>query len=119
LVTYRKNEWKKNTTQAQNDSTRKYMLKNLDNMPPAWSEKPEFVKLLEIAEVSNLSPEEMNAYQHDLKMLRDEHNVREFAIEEAVKEKAIEFAYEMKQNGEPIDKIIKYTKLTTEQIEAL
>lgn len=69
----------------------------------------------------------MNSYQHDLKMLRDEHNVREFAIEEAVKEavketvkeKALEFAYEMKQNGEPIDKIIKYTKLTIEQIEAL
>jgi hypothetical protein len=39
--------------------------------------------------------------------------------EEAAKNNSIEIAIDMLNDGEPIEKIIKYTKLTHEEIEEL
>ncbi|GAA3929330.1 hypothetical protein GO495_06695 [Chitinophaga oryziterrae] len=137
--TARKTRYIDPKTELQTDQDRwLYMLKNLENLdhiPLAWSDKPEFVKLLEIAEVSNLTPEEMTAYEHDLKMLRDEHNTREYAIEQGIEaavgaaveaaveaandEKATEVAFRLKQKGVSYDIIVEATDLTLEQIEKL
>lgn len=45
--------------------------------------------------------------------------VEERGIERGEMKKAIETAKEMLSDGEPIEKIIKYTKLTPEKVEEL
>lgn len=103
-----------------------YILKNLktlEEIPAFMTKKQEFVKLLEIAEVSNLSPEEMDEYQQNLKVLRDNYSTHKTAEErgetKGKEEKAIEVAIRLKQQGVSLDIIAKATDLTTEQIEAL
>jgi predicted transposase/invertase (TIGR01784 family) len=69
----------------------------------------------------------MDAYQQSLKIQRDNYSALKTAEDraeakgrvEGKHENAIEMALEMKKDGEPISKIIKYTKLTIEEIEAL
>ncbi len=43
----------------------------------------------------------------------------EQGIEKGLHAEALETAREMKKDGEPIAKILKYTKLTSQEIEAL
>ena len=52
-------------------------------------------------------------------LFRSMHNIIDTAKEEAKEEKAIDIAKEMIIDKEPIDKIIKYTKLEKSFIEAL
>ncbi len=77
----------------------------------------------------------MNAYEESLKYYRDIKNVvdtsREEGLKEGIKEglkeglkegfekRNFEIAKEMKANGEPIEKIMKYTNLTRKEIETL
>ncbi len=72
-----------------------YLLKNLRKFReiPATLQERVFRKAFQIAEVSNLNAEEMNAYETDLKYQRDWKNAMDFAIKEAV-EKAVEKAIE-------------------------
>jgi predicted transposase/invertase (TIGR01784 family) len=62
-------------------------------------------------------------YDSNLKYKWDNKNVLDCAVQEAKKEakleEAIEIAREMKKDGLPIDQIVKFTKLSIEQIDKL
>ena len=86
-----------------------------------------FRKAFQIAEVSNLTTEEMNAYETDLKYQRDWKNAMDFAVSEAVeetrektkREEQLEIAQNLK-NAEIDSQIIaQSTDLTVAEIDAL
>jgi len=62
-------------------------------------------------------------YNTSLKHKWDNKNVLDFAVAQAeqkgVHKKAVEAALEMLADREPIEKIIKYTKLSKEEIQSL
>lgn len=97
-------------------------LSDLQDRPEALQEKV-FSKLFEAAEIANFTKEERVAYEESLKYYRDIKNVvdtsREEGIAEGIDKRNIEIAREMKNSGESIDKIIKYTNLTRDQIEKI
>jgi predicted transposase/invertase (TIGR01784 family) len=102
-----------------------YFLKNLEdfeNIPGILKEKI-FEKAFHVAEIANFTPEQLAQYDESLKVYRDLKGVVDTSYEEGkvegrVEEK-IEMAKAMKQGGEPIEKITKYTKLSKEEIEKL
>lgn len=102
-------------------------MNTLKEIPLSLRDKEEFVKLFSIAEVSNLDPDEMKAYQASLKVARDNYSHDETVrVEAELKgklegklEKAIEMALEMLIEKEPIEKIARYTGLSIEKIKAL
>lgn len=91
----------------------------LTEIPVSLREKEEFVKLFNIAEVSNLNPDEMAAYEASLKIARDNYGHDETVRKEARHERDLEIAAELKREGMAIDKISKITKLTVKEIESL
>lgn len=93
-------------------------LSKLQDRPKKLQEKI-FQQLFKAAEIAKFSPKEKKAYEESLKAYRDIKNVVDASKEEGREERNIEIAKEMKKNGEPIEKIIKYTGLTREQIEEL
>ena len=118
-----------------------FVLKNLSalqDIPEKVQEKI-FLRLFRIAEIANYSPTDREKYNDSVKYYRDIKNSLDFAIEQGIeqgrelgieqgrelgmekglKEKAKFIAIEMKKNGEPIDKISKYTGLTEAEIENL
>ncbi|MDX2301422.1 MAG: Rpn family recombination-promoting nuclease/putative transposase [Microscillaceae bacterium] len=110
-----------------------YVLKNLhqlEKIPKALQNKI-FKKLFNEAETAHLTPEEMKAYEQSLKDYWDEYSIlksaKELAKEEGKLEGKLEgkdernheIALMMKKNGEPIEKISKYTGLSKEEIEKL
>ena len=70
-------------------------------------------------------------YDASLKYKWDNKNVRDYEVskgreegreqgrEEGVHKKALEMAKEMLAEGEPLERIVKYTKLSIEEIRAL
>ena len=100
---------------------------------PEMNEVPDFLKtpgldyFFELVKFSNLTPEERNMYRTKQQVRWDNQNAFDFAREEGIEigvgqgalaeKKAI--AFEMKQDGINVDRIIKYTLLSKEQIEAL
>ncbi len=106
-----------------------YVLKHLDKLqdiPPKLREKI-FKKLFTQAEIAKLTPQEMRTYDESLKVYWDNYSVietakhegREQGREEGATEKALHIAREMKQAGEPLEKIARFTDLSQEQIEKL
>jgi len=97
-------------------------LSQLQNRPKKLQERV-FTKLFEAAEIAKFTPKEREAYEESLKYYRDIKNVvdtsREEGKEEGKEEERNEIAREMKNNGEPIEKIMKYTNLTQKEIENL
>ena len=93
-------------------------LQNLQDRPKALQERV-FEKLFKTAEIAMFTVQERQEYEDSLKYFRDMHNIIDTAKEEAKEEKAIDIAKEMIIDKEPIDKIIKYTKLEKSFIEAL
>ena len=94
-----------------------YVLKNLhqlQNRPVKLQEKV-FERLFSEAEIAKLKPEDMKAYEESLKVYRDNYSI----IETAVNKRELEMAKEMKRDGHPLEMIVKYTRLTKEQIEKL
>ncbi len=106
-----------------------YLLKNLHKFRdiPAVLQERIFRKAFQIAEVSNLNKEEMNAYEADLKYRRDWKNAMDFAVKEAVEEtkeetsrrKQLEIAKNFKQAGVAPDVIAQSTGLSLDEINAL
>ncbi|MCB0519427.1 MAG: PD-(D/E)XK nuclease family transposase [Lewinellaceae bacterium] len=86
----------------------------LQERPKALQEKI-FERLFDAAEIAGFSPEEREAYEESLKYYRDIKNV----VETSRQEGKTEVAIEMKQAGEPVSKIQKYTGLSEEEIENL
>jgi len=97
-------------------------LSKLQNRPKKLQERV-FAKLFEEAEIAKFTPQEREAYEESLKYYRDIKNVVDTSREEGLKEgfekRNFEIAKEMKNNGEPIEKIMKYTNLTRKEIENL
>jgi predicted transposase/invertase (TIGR01784 family) len=110
-----------------------FFLKNMSRMDklPVYLRKPIFEKLFNIAEYSNLTKEERNMYDSSLKYKWDNKNVIDYAREEGIAvgleqgieqgklEEARQIAQEMKKDGLPTAQIVKFTKLSIEEIEKL
>ena len=117
-----------------------YLLKNLHKFReiPAVLQGRVFRKAFQIAEVSNLNSEEMNAYETDLKYQRDWKNAMDFAIKEAeakakakaeakaeakailqAKKERITIAKNLKNAGVEINIIAQSTGLTVAEIKNL
>ncbi|WP_316813838.1 PD-(D/E)XK nuclease family transposase [Pedobacter heparinus] len=100
---------------------------DLKDIPVSLREDKIFKKLFKIAEVSNLTPAEMNVYQQSLKIKRDNYNHDQYILQQGLEQgvsegehkKAIEMALEMLADNQPIEKIAKYTKLSIEEIQSL
>ncbi|MDR6784568.1 putative transposase/invertase (TIGR01784 family) [Pedobacter africanus] len=103
-----------------------YCLKHMTEfkeIPVPLSSSPTFRKLFEVAEVSNLTPEEMNAYQKELKRKRDNYSHDQYILEQGLEQGKLrarhEMALQMINEGYLIEEIIKLTRLTKEEILAL
>lgn len=122
-----------------------YIFKNmeiLERIP--WAAKNSvFSRLGEIAEIANMTETQRRKYDKDLKILRDNYNILEFAKKEArregraegkaegraegiaegraegMKEKAIEMAIEMLKDGMSIETVAKISKLSISEVETL
>ena len=110
-----------------------WMMKNL----PTFAEKPElwddpyFNEFMEQATFASMTREEQDAYIASMKQKWDYKNTIEFAEqkglargreegrEEGMKQGALEVARRMLEDNEPIEKIVKYSGLTEDQIKAL
>lgn len=98
----------------------------------------EFDQLFNLARYTNLTKEERRMYNASLKYKWDNKNVRDYEVskgreegreegrkeertkaDEEKREMAIKLALDMLTDSEPIEKIIKYTKLTLKEIESL
>lgn len=78
-----------------------------------------FKKLFEAAEIAKFSPEEREAYEESLKYYRDLKNVVDTSREEGILEGIEKIAKIMKEEGESIEKIMKYTNLSKKEIDDL
>ena len=126
-----------------------FVLRNLSRLlerPKALQERV-FTKLFEAAEIAKFTKAEYDSYEESLKVYRDWINTIETAkikskeegreeglkegekigiekgekigIEKGEKKKAMDMARLMKADNEPIDKIIRYTNLSEEEINSL
>jgi predicted transposase/invertase (TIGR01784 family) len=102
-----------------------YVIRNLnklDRVPDKLRERI-FDKLFEVAEIAKFTPEQARSYEDSLKYYRDIKASLDTKYEEGLEkglEKGIEkVAIEMLNEDEPIEKIIKFTGLTKEQIGKL
>ena len=98
-----------------------FVLRNLSRLmerPKALQERI-FTRLFEAAEIARFTKVEYDAYEESLKVYRDWQNT--IATEKKIsrEEERKEIAKEMKADNEPIAKIMKYTKLTEEEINQL
>ena len=94
-----------------------YVIKNLnklDRIPDKLREQI-FDKLFETAEIAKFTPDQIRSYEDSLKYYRDLKNFLDTAKEEG----KIEVALEMLKANEVIDKIIRFTGLSKDQIEKL
>ncbi len=78
-----------------------------------------FKKLFEAAEIAKFTPDEKNKYEESLKYYRDLKNVVDTSFDEGKTEGKAEIARQMKSDGEPVEKIIRYTGLSKEEIEKI
>ena len=94
-----------------------------------------FQKLFEAAEIAKFSPDEKNKYEESLKYYRDLKNVVDTSFDEGIAvgkaegiavgkaegiaEGKAAIARQMKSEGEPVEKIIRFTGLTKDEIEKL
>ena len=98
-----------------------YVIRNLnrlDNIPEKLREKV-FIKVFEVAEIAKFTPEQRISYQDSLKYYRDLNNSLDTAKEEGSEKRAFSIAEKMITAGEPMEKIILYTGLSTSQVEKL
>ncbi|MCC5920374.1 MAG: Rpn family recombination-promoting nuclease/putative transposase [Cyclobacteriaceae bacterium] len=94
-----------------------YVLRNLnrlDRIPDRFRERI-FEKLFETGEIAKFTPEQIQSYEDSLKYYRDLKNSLDTANEDGRKEVAKNILLE----NEPVEKIIRYTGLTQEKIEAI
>jgi predicted transposase/invertase (TIGR01784 family) len=98
-----------------------YIIRNLnklDRIPEELRERI-FERLFEVAEIAKFTPEEVRSYEDSLKSYRDLKNSLDTAREEGKIEGKIEIVKEMIKDSEPIEKIMRYTGLSKEQIEEI
>ena len=109
-------------------------LSRLENRPKELRDKI-FDKLFEEAEIAKFTKKELHEYEDSLKAYRDIKNSLDTALQQGFEkgqeagraegraegrdERSIEIAREMLAEGENIEKIMRYTGLTGEQIKEL
>lgn len=105
-------------------------LPHLQNRPRALQERV-FQKLFDAAEIAKFTPEEKTKYEESLKTYRDLKNVvdtsfedgkaegLEEGFEKGIEQGKIDIARQMKTEGEPLEKIIRFTGLSAADIEKL
>ena len=110
-----------------------YHLKNMQRMTnlPNGLEKTIFEQLYSAAEYVNLTKEEQHMYDQDLKRKWDNAAVLAGAEERGMEKglqqgleqgklaEKLEIARKMKADGQPLELILKFTKLSPEEIENL
>ena len=98
-----------------------FVLRNLSRLmerPKALQERV-FTKLFEAAEIAKFTKTEYDNYEESLKVYRDWKNTIDTEKKISREEERKEIAKEMKADNEPIAKIMKYTKLSEEEINQL
>jgi len=101
-------------------------LQKLQERPKVLQEKV-FEKLFKIAEIAKFDYAKRMDYEEEINAFRDMKNSVDTALDDGIEigkvkgsnKRALEIAKEMILENEPVDKIIKYTKLTKLQIENL
>ena len=81
----------------------------------------------EAAEIAKFTPDEKTKYEERLKYYRDLKNVVDTSFDEGkaegkaegIAEGKAEIARQMKSEGEPIEKIVRFTGLTADEIAKL
>jgi len=94
-----------------------FIIKNLhklDRIPEKLKENI-FLQLFETAEISKFSQQEYQEYENSLKYYRDMKN----SLDTAKEERSIEIAIKMIKDNEPVEKIMKYTGLTENEINII
>lgn len=98
-----------------------YVLKHLprlQGLPQGFQEKV-FEKLFEVAEIAKYDMETRLAYEHSLKYYRDIKNSIDTAYLSGGKDKAVQIALAMLQEGESFERIQLYTSLSFDEINKL
>jgi len=93
-------------------------LHKLDRIPERLKEDI-FLKLFETAEIAKFSREEYQNYEDSLKYYRDLKNSLDTAREEGFEKGMEKVAIAMLRDNEPIEKIIRFTGLTINEIETI
>ncbi len=98
-----------------------YVLKHLPDLErrPQVLQERVFEKLFSVAEIAKFTPEERQGYEQSLKYYRDLKNVIDTSYMEGRAEEKSEIARQMKADGEPTEKIRRYTGLTDAEIAEL
>jgi predicted transposase/invertase (TIGR01784 family) len=98
-----------------------YFIKHLEDFQtiPTIIADDVFSQAFEKAELAKFGQEDLMSYENSLKTYRDLKGVIETAFDEGKLEGKLEMAKFMKSENEPVEKIIKYTGLTKEEIEKL
>ena len=112
----------KEEEQCENDFERWiYVLKNMETLQrmPFRAQKAVFEKLEKIVALASLSRDERAKYDESLKILRDRLSEIAYAEKKGEHNKQIEIARSMKNDGMPIEMIIRYTGLSVETIDKL
>ena len=98
---------------------------------PFLSDNPVFRQLADVADISALSQKDRQRYDESIKTMRDHISAYETAINkglaegvakgrsEGLSEGRINIARRMLMDGEPIDKVNRYTGLSQEEIVQL
>ena len=94
-----------------------FVLRNLSRLleRPAALQERVFEKLFTQAEIAKFTPQERQDYEESVKVYRDLKN----SLDTAAWKEKVKIAREMKSDGVPTATIVKYTKLTAEEIETL
>jgi predicted transposase/invertase (TIGR01784 family) len=98
-----------------------YFIKHLEDFQtiPSLFKDSIFTQAFEKAELAKFGQLELDSYENSLKTYRDLKGVIVTAFDDGMIEGKTEIAKQMKKDGEAVDKIIRYTGLTKEQIEGL
>jgi len=98
-----------------------YFIKKAPNLDviPANVDDEGLKRAYEDADKHNWTKEELLAYDYASMRKADESSKTKRAVEKAELNKSVEFAKEMILENEPIEKIVKYTKLNIETIKSI
>lgn len=98
-----------------------YFLKKLETFDdiPSILQEPIFEKAFKTAELANLSPEQRDEYEQSRLSYLELNAVVNTAELDGRKKEKLEIGKEMKDAGEPVEKIMKYTGLTEIEVDKL
>jgi predicted transposase/invertase (TIGR01784 family) len=98
-----------------------YLLKKLESFDsiPKILDEPIFEKAFEVAELAKMTPQQYEQYQESLLTYIEVKEVVKTAEDDGRKKEKIGIAKELKLDGISVEKIIKYTGLSKDEIEEL